>query len=61
MGSGRFDLTKDDETGVAVLTINNYEKRNSLSGFMMSQMDEVLTELENWTKVSVQLSPLTSA
>ena len=51
MGSGRFDLRKDSESGIAVLTINNFAKRNSISGFMMSQMDEVLTELENWTEV----------
>lgn len=56
MGTGRFNLRKDEETGIAVLTINNFEKRNSLSGFMMSQMDNVLTELENWSEVSLCLN-----
>jgi ethylmalonyl-CoA/methylmalonyl-CoA decarboxylase len=51
MGTGRFDLVRDDESGIAVLTINNFEKRNSLSGYMMSQMDDVLTELECWSQV----------
>lgn len=52
MGTGRFDLVRDNETGIAILTINNFEKRNSLSGFMMSQMDDVLSELESWSEVS---------
>lgn len=56
MGSGRFDLVKDEESGIAILTINNFAKRNSLSGFMMAQMDEVLTELESWSQVCARVS-----
>ena len=52
VGSGKFDLFKDDQTGIAQLTIDNVERRNSLSGYMMAQMADVITELEQWKSVT---------
>lgn len=52
VGRGAFELIKDDDTGIALLTINNVERRNSLSGLMMAQFDEVLTRLEEWQEVN---------
>lgn len=51
VGKGTFELRKDEETGVALLSINNVERRNSLSGLMMAQFNDVLTQLEEWKEV----------
>lgn len=51
VGKGTFELRKDEETGIALLTINNVERRNSLSGLMMAQFNVVLTQLEEWKEV----------
>lgn len=48
-GSGQLDLDLDNEEGIAVLTINNYAKRNSFSGKMIAQFDSVLKDLESWS------------
>lgn len=56
MGTGQFDLIRDKKSGIAVVTINHPDKRNSVTGSMMAQMDDVLSELENWTEVSGLLS-----
>lgn len=32
---GSVELTKDDDTGIAVLTLNNLGKKNSLSGMSL--------------------------
>ncbi|XP_054161562.1 ethylmalonyl-CoA decarboxylase-like [Oppia nitens] len=47
---GNLELTKDDTTGIATLCINCFERRNALSGVMMSQMADIITELEEWTQ-----------
>ena len=52
VGSGTFELSKDDGTGIALLSINNVERRNSLSGLMMAQFNDVLTQLEEWKEAS---------
>lgn len=53
VGKGTFELRKDEGTGIALLTINNVERRNSLSGLMMAQFNDVLTRLEEWNDVSI--------
>ncbi|KAI1280720.1 Ethylmalonyl-CoA decarboxylase [Halotydeus destructor] len=50
IGNGTFELVKDDSNGIAVLTIDHPERKNSLSGSMMAQFDGVLKELETWNE-----------
>ncbi|XP_013889568.1 ethylmalonyl-CoA decarboxylase [Austrofundulus limnaeus] len=44
---GSVDLLKQD-SGVAVLTINNPSRMNAFSGSMMVDLEERVTQLENW-------------
>lgn len=46
---GSIDLQKK-ENGIGILTLNNPSKRNAISGVMMLQLLEKVTELENWTE-----------
>jgi len=48
-GSGSLDLDMSYPDGIAVITINNYVKRNSFSGKMIAQFDSILTQLESWS------------
>lgn len=48
-GGGTIDLTKDDQTGIAVMVINNPSRKNSFTGTMMVQLRYALDELEQWT------------
>ncbi|XP_054869439.1 ethylmalonyl-CoA decarboxylase isoform X2 [Amphiprion ocellaris] len=45
---GSIDLLKQD-SGIAVLTINNPSRMNAFSGSMMVDLEERVTQLENWT------------
>ncbi|XP_026148773.1 ethylmalonyl-CoA decarboxylase [Mastacembelus armatus] len=45
---GSIDLLKQD-SGIAVLTINNPSRMNALSGSMMVDLEEKVSQLENWT------------
>ncbi|RVE62440.1 hypothetical protein OJAV_G00157220 [Oryzias javanicus] len=45
---GSIDLLKQD-SGIAVLTINNPHRMNAFSGTMMVDLEEKVTQLENWT------------
>lgn len=45
---GSIDLHKQ-ESGIAVLTVNNPSRMNAFSGSMMVDLEERVTELENWT------------
>uniref|UniRef100_A0A3Q3WDC0 Uncharacterized protein n=1 Tax=Mola mola TaxID=94237 RepID=A0A3Q3WDC0_MOLML len=45
---GSVDLLKQ-ESGVAVLTINNPSRMNAFSGSMMVELEEKVSELESWT------------
>lgn len=51
IGEGRFTLFKDDASGVATLTIDHPERKNALSGAMMAQFSDIITELEEWKQV----------
>ena len=53
---GRLELRKDNTTGIAELCINSFERRNALSGTMMSQLADIITDLEQWTQVLICLS-----
>uniref|UniRef100_A0A3P9PAX6 Ethylmalonyl-CoA decarboxylase 1 n=1 Tax=Poecilia reticulata TaxID=8081 RepID=A0A3P9PAX6_POERE len=46
---GSVDLLKQD-SGVAVLTINNPARMNAFSGSMMVDLEEKVSQLENWTE-----------
>ncbi|XP_054897764.1 ethylmalonyl-CoA decarboxylase [Poeciliopsis prolifica] len=46
---GSVDLLKQD-SGVAVLTINNPARKNAFSGSMMVDLEEKVSQLENWTE-----------
>uniref|UniRef100_A0A1A8IUA3 Ethylmalonyl-CoA decarboxylase n=2 Tax=Nothobranchius kuhntae TaxID=321403 RepID=A0A1A8IUA3_NOTKU len=45
---GSIDLLKQD-SGLAVLTINNPSRMNAFSGSMMVDLEEKVTQLEHWT------------
>ncbi|XP_072250797.1 ethylmalonyl-CoA decarboxylase isoform X2 [Leuresthes tenuis] len=45
---GSIDLLKKD-SGIAVLTINNPSRMNAFSGSMMVDLEERVTQLEEWT------------
>ncbi|XP_028281661.1 ethylmalonyl-CoA decarboxylase isoform X1 [Parambassis ranga] len=45
---GSIDLLKQD-SGIAVLTLNNPSRMNAFSGSMMVDLEERVSELENWT------------
>ncbi|XP_047453666.1 ethylmalonyl-CoA decarboxylase isoform X1 [Mugil cephalus] len=45
---GSVDLLKQD-SGIAVLTINNPSRMNAFSGSMMVDLEDRVTQLENWT------------
>lgn len=45
---GQVDLTKDESTGVATITLNNPDRRNALSGHMMVQLADAISNLEEW-------------
>ncbi|CAH1400307.1 unnamed protein product [Nezara viridula] len=46
-GSGSIDLSLVDD-GIGILVINNPEKRNAMSGKMMVQLCDAISELEKW-------------
>ncbi|XP_014877890.1 ethylmalonyl-CoA decarboxylase [Poecilia latipinna] len=46
---GSVDLLKQD-SGVAVLTINNPARMNAFSGSMMVDLEEKVSQLESWTE-----------
>ncbi|RWS16836.1 ethylmalonyl-CoA decarboxylase-like protein [Dinothrombium tinctorium] len=46
--SGCFVLDKDDASGVATLTICNPTRKNAISGSMMVQLRDTITQLEQW-------------
>ncbi|XP_061919482.1 ethylmalonyl-CoA decarboxylase [Entelurus aequoreus] len=45
---GSIDLSKQD-SGIAVLTINNPSRMNAFSGTMMVELEEKVSQLEQWT------------
>jgi len=45
---GKIDLTKDEDTGIATITINHAERKNAFSGSMMVQLRNVVNILEDW-------------
>ncbi|XP_041358365.1 ethylmalonyl-CoA decarboxylase-like [Gigantopelta aegis] len=47
-GGGSVDLEKDDQSGIAIITLNNTKKRNALTGKMMVELSDRIRELEEW-------------
>jgi len=47
-GGGSIDLLFDHDTGMASLVLNRPEKKNALSGSMMVELSDAVTELEKW-------------
>lgn len=47
-GGGEILLEKDNSSGVAVVTIENYKRKNALTGHMMVALKGVVNELEAW-------------
>jgi ethylmalonyl-CoA/methylmalonyl-CoA decarboxylase len=45
---GRVTLTKDENSGIAYIYLDHPEKKNCFSGKMMVEMNNIITELENW-------------
>ncbi|KAF2357185.1 Crotonase superfamily [Trinorchestia longiramus] len=48
LGAGNIDLSMNSETGIATLVLRQPDKKNALSGRMMVQLADAVTELENW-------------
>lgn len=48
-GSGRIHLEKNDDSGIAVITLKHEEKRNSITGPMIADLMDIVAELEEWT------------
>jgi len=48
MGSGSVDLSIDEKTRIATVTLNHPQKRNALSGGMMMDLGLVTHELSTW-------------
>uniref|UniRef100_A0A8C0GD68 Ethylmalonyl-CoA decarboxylase 1 n=1 Tax=Chelonoidis abingdonii TaxID=106734 RepID=A0A8C0GD68_CHEAB len=46
-GGGSINLSKEDN-GIGVLTLNNPKLMNAFTGTMMLELQERVTELENW-------------
>ncbi|XP_067305410.1 ethylmalonyl-CoA decarboxylase isoform X2 [Pseudorasbora parva] len=47
---GSIDLQKQQESGIAVLTVNNPGRMNAFSGSMMLELEQRVHELETWTE-----------
>lgn len=45
---GSVDLDMDDSTGIAVVTLNNPRRLNAMTGKMMVDMADCVSELEQW-------------
>ncbi|CAM9154531.1 unnamed protein product [Choristocarpus tenellus] len=50
LGSGRVALHMDDETGLAGLVLDHEDRRNALSGKMMSEFADAVDALEGWER-----------
>ncbi|KAK3089096.1 hypothetical protein FSP39_000721 [Pinctada imbricata] len=46
---GSIDLSKDEDSGIALITLNHTERKNAMSGKMMCDLADVVTELESWS------------
>ena len=49
-GGGKVTLVKDNETGIAKLTLSNPKIRGAISGKMMCELNDAIVELEGWTE-----------
>ncbi|XP_043116507.1 ethylmalonyl-CoA decarboxylase isoform X1 [Puntigrus tetrazona] len=47
---GSVELRKQQESGIAVLTVNNPARRNAFSGSMMLELEQRVCDLESWTQ-----------
>ncbi|KAG7272535.1 hypothetical protein CRUP_006824 [Coryphaenoides rupestris] len=47
---GSVDLLQREESGLAVLTVNNPARMNAFSGSMMVELEERVSQLETWTQ-----------
>lgn len=48
LSGGSVDLIMDKESGIAKITLNHPEKKNALSGKMIVDLVEIISELEKW-------------
>lgn len=46
--SGTVKLDKDELTGTAVISLDNKEKKNAISGSMMCDLRNIIADLETW-------------
>lgn len=46
---GNISLNCNDSNGIAVVTINNADRKNALTGLMMVQLSDIVDELQTWT------------
>ncbi|XP_052825233.1 ethylmalonyl-CoA decarboxylase isoform X1 [Octopus bimaculoides] len=48
LSGGSVDLTKDEQSGIAQITLNQPQYKNAFSGKMMLDLFDAINELENW-------------
>lgn len=48
LSGGSVDLTMDEESGIAKITLNHPQRKNALSGKMMLDLADIVSELEKW-------------
>ncbi|RXG70703.1 Ethylmalonyl-CoA decarboxylase [Armadillidium vulgare] len=48
IGGGCIHLTKEEDSGIAVVTLDNPSKKNALSGAMFIQLEEMINSLKLW-------------
>ena len=49
-GGGNITLSKDNETGIAKLTLSNPKIHGAISGKMMCDLNDAILELEGWNE-----------
>ena len=52
---GSVNLDKNEKTGIATITLCHREKRNAISGRMMCQFSDIVSDLEKWSGRAVLL------
>lgn len=48
LAGGKVELDKDEETGIATVTLCNPQKANAITGSMMVQLADIVQDLEQW-------------
>ena len=53
LNEGRLLLKMDDETSLAILTIDNSKMKNAFTWLMIENLTDAISQLEQWKKVII--------